>query len=88
MVGTTAGPLTGADIFTEDGSGAALQWAVVGGLRPRCESEGLVLCGLGDLSRASLGSGEGTGGVGEGEALSDVIEASGGKHRRARCSST
>lgn len=44
------------------------------------------LTGPGDLVEA--GSGERVGGVGEEEAPSAGMDARGGKHRRARCSST
>lgn len=44
--------------------------------------------GLGDLAVAGAGSGEGAGRVGEDDALSVVMEAMGGKHRRLRYSST
>lgn len=46
------------------------------------------LSGTGDLAVAGMGSGEGFGDVGDGEGLSARMDARGGKHRRARCSST
>lgn len=94
MVGTIAGPLTGALneaealTVTAAGSGAAaLNLTEAEGLRVDEAGAG-VLTGPGDLAGADAGSGEGVGGVGEEEALSAATEARGRKHRRARCSST
>lgn len=87
MVGMTAGPLNGAlneaEALTAAGSGAvALNLT---------EADSLSLDAAGwmeDLAGADAGSGEGVGRVGEEEALSVEMDARGGKHRRARCSST
>lgn len=94
IVGTTAGPLNGAlkeaEALTTDGSGAAvLDLTEAEGLRvDEAGVEAAALTGPGDLAGAEAGSGEGVGGVGEGEVLFAMMDARGGKHRRARYSST
>lgn len=94
MVGTAAEPLEGAlneaEALTAAGFGAGgLTLTEAEGLRADEASDGAAaLTGPGDLTEAEAGSGEGGGGVGEGGLLSTKIDASGGKHRRQRCSST
>lgn len=94
MVETVAGPLNGAltevEALTVAGSGAvALNFTEAEGLRvDRAGAGAGALTGPGDLAGANTGSGEGVGGVGEGDDLSAEMDARGGKQKRARCSST
>lgn len=93
MVGPMAGPLNGAlneaEALTAGSGAAALNLTEAEGLSVDEAGVGAAaLTGPGDLAGAEKGSGELVGGVGEEEALSAVMDARVGKHRRIRCSST
>lgn len=88
ILGTTAGSLMGplkeAELLTPaaESGVTVLSFIEADGLSDRDDG------GVEDLTEAAAGWGGADGRVGEDEALSVGTDASGGRHRRARCSST